>query len=472
MKAFNLAVLACICLLSACSGPGRKALADEGKPNILFLLADDLGYGDLSCFGSAEIETPNLDALAADGMQLRNFYASSGVCTPSRAAILTGRYPLRFDIRQHFRDINGEYLPVQEVSLPWLLKRHGYRSVHIGKWHLGGLQANQCKARANGDAGVIPGPMEHGFDHYLANLEDTIRGELLRKARLYRDGGKYLVRDDQRADPLERHWTDIKTMEAMAMIGASLGSGHPFYINLWFDVPHTPYEPAPEPHLGEYQKRGFTGDKLYYCSMVSHMDACIGQIIRHLKDLGLYDNTLIVFTSDNGPSYYGSTGYFKGGKADLHEGGIRVPFIASWPGRIPAGTTSTGLVAAHVDMLPTICEAVGIEYEASRLDGMSILPWLLGEEKNLPKREICWQMDLYTWFPQPGDKPKPYATTVMLNGKFKLLADSLLPVALFDLRDDPSEMKNMLGERVGLADSMALTIHTFLAAPRLLHQAP
>lgn len=472
MKDLNLTVLALSCLLSACTSPGRKDLSDERIPNILFLLADDLGYGDLSCYGSAEIETPNLDALAAEGIQLRTFYAASGVCTPSRAAILTGRYPLRFDIRHHFRDIMGEYLPVQEVSLPWLLKRRGYQTFHIGKWHLGGLQAHQCEARTRGEAGVNPGPMEHGFDHYLANLEDTIRGELLRKVRLYRDGGKYLVRDDHRADPVERHWTDIKTAEAMAMIDASLDSGHPFYINLCFDVPHTPYEPAPEPHLGKYQRRGFTGNKLYYCSMVSHMDACIGQIIGHLKDLGMYEHTLIVFTSDNGPSFYGSTGYFKGGKADLHEGGIRVPFIASWPGRIPAGTVSTGLVAGHVDILPTFCEAAGIGYDPGRIDGMSILPWLLGENRELPEREICWQLDLYTWFPQPGDKPEPYATTAVLHGKYKLLADSLLPVELFDLREDPSEMRNRLVERAGLADSMAARIRTFLAAQRQSHRAP
>ena len=137
MKKFNLLILSMCCLLSACKTTGRENMARTETPNILFLLADDLGYGDLSCFGSTDIETPNLDALAAEGMQLRNFYASSGVCTPSRAAILTGRYPIRFDIRQHFRDIMGEYLPVKDVSLPMLLKRHGYHTSHIGKWHLG-----------------------------------------------------------------------------------------------------------------------------------------------------------------------------------------------------------------------------------------------------------------------------------------------------------------------------------------------
>ncbi len=471
MKYFNLLLLTCCCLISACKSPVRDNSARVDKPNILFLLADDLGYGDLSCFGSSDIETPNLDALAAGGIQLRNFYASSGVCTPSRAAILTGRYPLRFNIRQHFRDIRGEYLPVQEVSLPWLLKHNGYRTFHIGKWHLGGLQEHQCTARSRGEASVNPGPLEHGFDHYLVNLEDTIRGELLKKARLYRDGGRYMVRNDLRADPVEDHWTDIKAREAMAMIDSSLDSGHPFYINLWFDVPHTPYEPAPEPHLGKYKKRGYTGNKLFYCSMVSHMDACIGQIIEHLEELGIRDNTLIVFTSDNGPAFFGSTGYFKGGKADLHEGGIRVPFIAAWPGRISSGVVSTGLVAAHVDLLPTFCDAAGIIYDQSRLDGINIMPWLTGEDTDLPHRELFWQLDHYDFYPQPGDKPKPYSTTALLIEKHKLLADSLLPVELFNLRDDPSEMKNKLDEMAAFADSLSGKIKEYLAAPRMSHKS-
>ena len=281
-----------------------------------------------------------------------------------------------------------------------------------------------------------------------------------------------MVRNDHRADVVEEHWTDIKAREAMAMIDSSMDSGQPFYINLWFDVPHTPYEPAPEPHLEKYKKRGFTGNKLYYCSMVSHMDACIGQIIQHLEKLGIRDNTLIIFTSDNGPAFFGSTGYFKGGKADLHEGGIRVPFIAAWPGRIPSGVVSAGLVAAHVDLLPTFCDAAGISFDRSKLDGINILPWLTGEDTDLPQREIFWQLDLYTWYPQPGNKPQPYATVAMLQDGHKLLADSLLPVELFDLRDDPSEMKNKLEERASFADSLSGKIREYLAAPRMSHKSP
>ena len=471
MKEWKLLLLAFCCLFFACKSPGTGSARGTDKPNILFLLADDLGYGDLSCFGSSDIETPNLDALAAQGIQLRNFYAASGVCTPSRAAILTGRYPIRFDIRKHFRDVMGEFLPVQQTSLARLLKSQGYRTFHIGKWHLGGLQAHQIRAREAGQKDVNPGPLQHGFDHYLVNLEDTIRAELLRAARLYRDGGQYMVRNERRTDPVAAHWTDIKAQEAMDMIDQSLDSGQPFFINLWFDVPHTPYEPAPEPHLGKYKRRGFSGDKLYYCSMVSHMDANIGRIIQHLEELGIRDNTLIVFTSDNGPAFYGSTGYFRGGKADLHEGGIRVPFIASWPGKIPSGIVSAGMVGAHVDLLPTFCEAAGIPCDGSGLDGISLMPWLMDVGLAVPEREIFWQLDHYDFYPQPGEKPRPYATTAFLDGKYKLLADSLVPVELFDLGDDPSEMKNRLEKRITYADSLSRRIREYLAAPRLSHRA-
>jgi arylsulfatase A-like enzyme len=200
------------------------------------------------------------------------------------------------------------------------------------------------------------------------------------------------------------------------------------------------------------------------------MDANIGKIIMHLEEIGIRDNTLIVFTSDNGPAFYGSTGYFKGGKADLHEGGIRVPFIASWPGKIPSGVVSTGLVAAHIDLLPTFCEVAGITCDPSSQDGINLLPWLMDIGAELPERELFWQLDHYDFYPQPGEKPKPYSTTAFLSGKYKLLADSLLPVELFDLGDDPSEMKNQLNKRTAFADSLSHKIREYLAAPRKSHR--
>ncbi|MGC9341921.1 MAG: sulfatase family protein, partial [Bacteroidales bacterium] len=389
------------------------------SPNILFILADDLGYGDLGCFGSHEIETPNLDQLASEGIQLRNFYASSAVCTPSRVSLLTGKFPIRYNVRKHFSDRTDENLPVFENNLPFMLKEQGYFTAHVGKWHLGGIQEHEFQARTQGNYKVDPGPLQHGFDHYLAFVEDTIRAILFDQNMLYRRGGEHLVRNDRRIDPVNNHWTDIKVQETLSLIEQSLENNKPFFINLWYDVPHTPYEPAPAPFYEIYARRGYQAPKSHYCSMITHMDHGIGKIVKFLKDHGLYENTVIVFTSDNGPAYFGSTGYFKGGKADLHDGGIHVPFIITWPERLGNGEIRTDIIASNVDLLPTFAEVSGADPERYSFDGISIFPYLANEKEFEERPPLFFQLDLYKWYPQPGEKPEPYSTVALISGKYK-----------------------------------------------------
>ncbi len=407
------------------------------------MLADDLGYGDLSCYGSQGIETPNIDALAASGMKFSRFYAASAVCTPSRASILTGKFPLRYDIRGHFTD-NEEYLPVASVTMPELLQKQGYYTAHIGKWHLGGMRIQDFEARASGKE-AHPGPLQHGFDHYLVNIEGApIRPQHIRNRSLYRQGGKSMVRNDVRAPESDKHWTEIKIDEAITVIDTASKMGKPFYLNMWFDVPHTPYEPAPEPHLSKYKELGIEGDQLLFRSMVSHLDENIGRLIAYLKEKGLYENTFILFTSDNGPAFQGSPGPFKGGKTDLHEGGIRVPMIASWPGKIKPNTHHYKLT--HMtDLLPTFMAVAGNSKNLPEdLDGMNILPELLGAERMKARNTMFWQMDLYRGFQNQGPKPMPYATSVAINENWKLLTDSLQPTELFNLNQDHRELYNRL----------------------------
>ena len=432
--------------------------------NVIVLLADDLGYGDLSCYGSQSIETPHIDALARRGMRFTQFYSASAVCSPSRAALLTGRYPLRYGITGHFTD-NREHLPPGSTTLAELLGEAGYRTVHIGKWHLGGLRPRDYEAR---EAGRVagPGPLQHGFAHSLTSIEGApIRPQLITERQLYRRGGHYMVRNDRRAPETDRHWTDIKVDEAIEQIGVARKEGRPFYLNLWFDVPHTPYEPAPEPHLSKYAALGVTGDQLYFRSMVSHLDANIGRLVDHLEQTGELERTLIVFTSDNGPAFQGNPGPFRGGKTDLHEGGVRVPFFAVWPGRIPAGSRSFS-VLHMTDLLPTICTAVGVPVDTATLDGRNQLPRLLEDSYVERPAPLFWQMQLYGHFQNQGPKPSPYATATVQQGGWKLLADEDGPTELFNLREDFRELYDLSDERPGKVDSLYRQLQSFLTAQR------
>ena len=454
----------CLCVALFGLVGGSLSAQDLQPTNVIVLLADDLGYGDLSCYGSQSIETPHLDALARRGMRFTQFYSASAVCSPSRAALLTGRYPLRYGITGHFTD-QQEHLPPGSTTLAELLRDAGYRTVHIGKWHLGGLRPRDYETRQAGQA-ANPGPLQHGFDHSLTSIEGApIRPQLITERQLYRRGGHYMVRNDRRAPETDRHWTDIKVDEAIAQIEVARDEGRPFFLNLWFDVPHTPYEPAPEPHLSKYAALGVEGDQLFFRSMVSHLDANIGRLVDHLEQTGELDRTLIVFTSDNGPAFQGNPGPFRGGKTDLHEGGVRVPFIAVWPGRIPAGSRSFS-VLHMTDLLPTLCAAVEVPVDTTALDGRNQLPQLLDRSYVERPGPLFWQMQLYPNFQNQGPKPSPYATATVQHAGWKLLADANGPTELFNLREDFRELYDRSGERPSKVDSLYRQLQAFLAAPR------
>ncbi|MEN8156720.1 MAG: sulfatase-like hydrolase/transferase [Bacteroidota bacterium] len=461
LSLYGIVVFLCL----ACSESTRRQEPDKTptQPNIIILLADDLGFGDLSSYGSQSIHTPNLDALASEGIRFTQFYAGSAVCTPSRACLMTGKFPLRFNIRQHFRD-SSEHMPPSSLMMSELLKDNGYKTAHVGKWHLGGLRPRDYEARKAGKI-ANPGPLQHGFDHSLTSIEGApIRPKIMKDRRMYRDGGKYLVRDDERIPEITRHWTDIKIDESIRLIEGFKNQSKPFFLNLWFDAPHTPYEPAPEPHLSKYKKLGVTGDQLLFRSMVSHLDANVGRLIDYLKDEGLFENTIILFSSDNGPAYQGNPGPFKGGKTDLHEGGIRVPMFISWPGQIKANTQS--FQTFHMaDILPTILEAVGIEAKDLEIDGKSQLEALKGGAE-IKRKPLFWQMDLYEQYQNQGPKPAPYATSVILDGQWKLLADPEGPTELFNLNQDHRELYNLLDQDPNRVEKMYAELKKFLLMPR------
>lgn len=448
---------------------GSTLFASE-CPNIVMLLADDMGYRDLSCFDSPAVQTPNIDRLAAEGMKWTHFYSASAVCTPTRASVLTGRYPLRFNITKHFNDVSRS-LPVAATTIAELLGDAGYSTGHVGKWHLGGLHVDDAGVRMTDQ----PGPGQHGFDFYQTQIEQQpIRGKMGRERTLFRKGGTVLLRNGRRISENDsyyaKHFTDANGDYAVELIEQFTERGKPFFLNVWWLVPHKPYEPASAPHWDKTAAEGITDDQHRFRSMVEHMDAKVGQILTALERLGIADNTVVLFTSDNGGAFESNIGQLKGGKTDLHEGGIRVPMIVRWPGQIEAGST-TDTFGHSNDLLPTFCAAANVAVTKSLpLDGQSLLPHMRGgaalawEERDT----VFWQLDLYRGLQRHYKKPKPYATEIVRRGNWKLLAFKGKPVELFDVDADPFERTNVMSKQPELVQSMAAALKEWLAEDRVL----
>lgn len=328
------------------------------KPNIILILCDDLGYGDLGAFGSRAIRTPNLDRLAADGARLTTFYASANICTPSRAGLLTGRYPVRTGLAwQVIQPNDTRGLPLSEVTLAEALKPE-YATALIGKWHLGHV------------APFWP-PTQHGFDLFfgLPYSHD------MKPLSLYSmDPGVELTREDAPMDRLTERFFD----RGLQFIEAN--RGRPFFLFMALTAPHVPLDPNPA-HSG-HSPAGEYGD------VVEEIDASVGRLVSELRRLALEDDTLIIVTSDNGPWWEGSTGGLRDRKGGAGwEGGYRVPFIARQPGRIPAGLVSDAM-AMGIDLMPTLLAWTGRQVPAVELDGIDISRVLTRPGAATPHEEL------------------------------------------------------------------------------------
>lgn len=448
--------------ISSVAQPRNK----QTPPNIVLLLADDLGYGDIGTYGSKKIGTPNIDMMAKQGMKFSQFYAGSAVCTPTRVSIMTGRYPLRFNVTRHFKD---EIMHLQRdvLTIPKALKKAGYISKHIGKWHLGGLNESHVTDRENS----IPGPMEHGFDHYLAMIEDPLyRKPAMLERRLYKDGGKHLIRDEAIIAPINKHWTDIKTDEAVSFIEQQAKTQQPFFLNLWFDTPHSPYEPTPKAILQQYQDKA-KGNEQLYRGMVSHLDHSVGRVLSKLKQLGIAENTLVIFTSDNGPAYLGSAGQFRGRKVDFHEGGIRVPAIAWWPNNIKPAQVSNELLHTN-DLLPTFSALANLSLPDNALvDGKNVLPHLLTGKPVEERGYVFWQIGEYkhngNYSRTVIKRPNPVITEIVRKDHWKLLAQDGKGIELYNLEEDPYERWNLITDFPKVTTELSTALRSWLDEPRM-----
>ena len=330
-----------------------------GAPNFIVIVADDLGFGDLGCYGNSEIRTPALDRLAAEGVRLEEFYTPAPTCSPARAALLTGRHPLRTGVTRVFVPKETQGMPAAEITLAEHLKDRGYATACIGKWHLGGRKQHR--------------PPNHGFDEFFGVLysNNMVWLRRLNWPRIELFDGNRSIESPADTGFLTRRYT----YRAIEFIHGERDV--PFFLYVAYTMPHIPLAASPE----------FTGRSAYgpYGDVVEELDASIGHLMAELQGAGLTDNTYVFFTSDNGPwlgdesTRGGTTGGLRGFKGTTWEGGLRIPLIVWAPGRLPSGAVREG-VTSLLDLFPTISGLAGADLPANReYDGSDILPLLLGQ---------------------------------------------------------------------------------------------
>lgn len=417
------------------------AFAAEAKPNFLIIFADDLGYGDVSTYHASDCHTPNIDKLAADGMLFPNMRANCTVCSPSRAALLTGRYPDRVGVPGVIRtnpDDSWGYLAPGIPTIGNELKKAGYHTAVIGKWHLGLESPNT--------------PNERGFDlfhGFLGDMMDSYTTHL-------RQGHNYMRHNAEEIDP-KGHATDIFAGWAADYFRERSKEKQPFFLYLAFNAPHFPIEP-PEEWVAKVKARSpeLSEKRALNVALVEHLDDRIGQVLAVLKELGLEQNTVVAFSSDNGGSlpHAQNNDPWRDGKTSHYDGGLRVPFIVRWPGHIKAGSRSdyTGL---NFDLSPTFLELAGLK-PSPKIDAVSLVPILNGGTLDAAQR------DLYFVRREGGPAYGGKNYEAIIRGEWKLMQNTpYSPLELYNLKNDPQEQTNLIGKapKVFKELSTALRMH-------------
>lgn len=409
----------------------------DQKPNIIFILADDLGYGDVGFNGQAKIKTPHLDQMAAEGMVFNQFYSGSTVCGPSRAVLMTGLHTGHATVRGNptwTQSGNPVDLKKEDITVAEELKRAGYVTGVVGKW---GLDETSTTGHPN----------DQGFDYFFGH-RTHVAAHHYYPENLWRNKEKIILKGNNIENKTGKYSHDLFTEEALNFIENHKDTT--FFLYLAYTIPHLeltvpedsklPYQDLgwPERPMQAAHYRNDPEGNTTYAGMISRMDRDIGKLLSLLNDIGIEENTLVIFTSDNGHQYddgfFGSNGSFRGKKRDLYEGGIRAPFVVLWPGKIKAGTESDH-VAAFWDFLPTVCEVAGLN-PSNEIDGISFLPALLGQEdKQSRHAHLYWEFN---------ENNGPLQAVLM--NQWKGISKYQAPFELYNLEKDPGEQKNIAHE--------------------------
>ncbi len=453
----------------ACLARGATAGPEPppGRPNVLFILIDDLGYADLGCTGNADVATQHIDRLAREGTRFTQFYVASPICSASRVAFLTGQYPGRQRIHSYLasREHNqragqADWLDPSAPSVARFFQQAGYATAHFGKWHLGGGR----------DVGDAPLPQAYGFDASLTSFEG-LGDRILPPGRLS-DQSAQLGRGNIRR-VVKHEMTGLFVDRTIEFIR---GRHSPFYVQLWLDDVHDPHVPEAK-DLAPYERFSANPYLQKFYAVLARMDRELGRLLDVLDADGLAGSTLVLLTGDNGPTawprYYdegfdppGSTGGLRGRKWSLYEGGVRQPLLVRWPGRVPAAVVNETTVLSAVDFVPTLCGLAGIARPAADGDGEDMSAVLLGQSRERSKA-LYWEYGRDASYLRPGLGRDRSPNLAIRQGQWKLLmnADGT-DVELYDLRQDPHEQQDRIGDRPKLADDLSVRLRAWRATLR------
>jgi arylsulfatase A-like enzyme len=402
------------------------------KPNVIFILADDLGYGEIGCYGEKQIKTPNLDRLASEGMRFTQAYAGSTVCAPSRGSLMTGKHTGHTTIRGNRPNRNVPETPLgaEEITIPQVFKAAGYSTALIGKWGVG----------ENESTGA---PNRKGFDYFLGYLTQFAAHDYYPEF-LWRNTEKFPL-DGNRDGKRGIYTHDLFMQEAAGFIRTNLNN--PFFLYLAVAIPHANNEEKPNgmqvPEDAPYSEKDWPQPEKNFAAMVTRLDRGVGELLALLKELKIDDDTLVIFTSDNGPhseggraaAFFNGSGGLRGIKRDLYEGGIRVPLIVRWPGKIKPAVSEQ--IFAFWDFLPTFAALTG-QPKPGDIDGVSLLPSLL-EQKTVSRPPLYWEFH-----------EKGFFRAVRFGDWKGVSLSRTQPLELYDLSKDPGETHDVAADHPGI----------------------